>query len=249
MGNIRLGPPTDFIGQLAGKYGINVFVETGTYYGKTALWASTVFRQAITVEFSKEIYEKNLQTYKEQRNIDFRFGDSRAVLKEIVPTLTESAVFWLDSHWSGAETYGEDDQCPLLDELLTINLSPFPHIILIDDARLFTSPPPLPNHIEQWPTIQEVLDALRSAEREYYVVIIEDVIIAAPNFARDFVAGYCQTLNTELWQKDSEQLIKMWQAYGASGKSGAQETEGEGSALRARLRSYRNRLLGKKSSR
>lgn len=248
MGNIRLGPPTDLIKQIADTYGINVFVETGTYYGKTALWASSIFKQTITVEYSREIYETNLQTYKDNSDISFKFGDSRAVLKEIVPTFTESAIFWLDGHWSGAETYGAEDQCPLIDEILTINLSPVPHFILIDDARLFTSPPPLPNRIDQWPTIKEVMDALCSGGKDYYVVIMEDVIIAAPNFAREFIAGYCQTLNTELWQKDSEQIIKMWQAYTASGKGEAQTANGEGSSLRGKLSRYKNSLLGRKSS-
>jgi hypothetical protein len=247
MGNIRLGPPADLIKQIADTYGIQVFVETGTYYGKTALWASSIFEQTITIEYSREIYETNLQTYKENSNISFRFGDSRAVLKEIVPTLTEPAIFWLDGHWSGAETYGEDDQCPLIDEILTINLSPVSHIVLIDDARLFTSPPPLPHPIDQWPTIKEVIDTLCSGGKDYYVVIIEDVIIAAPNFARDFIAGYCQTLNTELWQKDSEQIMKMWQAYTASGKSATQTPNGKDSSLRVRLSRYKNSLLGRKS--
>src|SRR5687767_2471368 len=103
MGIIRLGPPAEFISQIAKQYGIKNFVETGTYYGKTAVWASSIFEQVLTVEFSKEIHESNLETYKEHKGISFLFGDSRRFLKEIVPSLTSSAIFWLDSHWSGGE--------------------------------------------------------------------------------------------------------------------------------------------------
>jgi hypothetical protein len=249
MGIIRLGPPADFISQIAERYGIKNFVETGTYYGKTALWAATIFEQVITVEFSEEIHQSNLETYQEHKGICFLFGDSRKHLKEIVPSLTSSAIFWLDSHWSGGETYGEDDQCPLLDELVTINLSPVSHFILIDDARLFTSPPPLPNRIEQWPTIQEVIETLGSNGKQYYVVISEDVLIAVPLLAKDFVAEYCQKLNTEMWQRDSKQLIKTWLEYGASAKSAKQNHDEASQTADNALKHYLKKVAAKIFSR
>lgn len=124
MGLVSPGPPSELIIKLAKQYDVKDFIETGTYYGKAAVWAASFFDRVITIEYSKEIYETNLATYGELRNVDFVFGDSRSSLKSIVPELNRSAIFWLDSHWSGGETDGKDDECPLLEELLAISASP-----------------------------------------------------------------------------------------------------------------------------
>src|SRR5437762_3175162 len=111
MGVVNPGPPADLVLKLAERHQIKNFVETGTYYGKTAVWAAAHFEHVVTIEASKEIYDTSRTNYGEIGNLDFRFGDSRAVLKEIVPQLDRPALFWLDGHWSGAETFGKDDEC------------------------------------------------------------------------------------------------------------------------------------------
>jgi hypothetical protein len=235
MGIVTPGPPGELVLPLAKHFEVKEFIETGTYYGKAATWATSFFPHVITVEYSREIYEANLATYAGVENIDFRFGDSRAALLEIVPQLTGSAMFWLDSHWSGAETYGENDQCPLLDELRIIGESPHPQFIFVDDARLFTSPPPLPHPIEQWPPISEVLGALVPGGKENYTVILRDVIISVPGFAREFLANLCQKLNTEEWEENSESLMKAWQEYGKPGASASGRFHSKGSGVRSQM--------------
>ena len=113
----------------------------------------------------------------------------------------EPAVFWLDAHWCGMDSYGSDDQCPIIEELGIIRSTDVDHFILIDDARLFLSPPPLPNVIEQWPTIDLVSSTIQSGDGPYYVVVFEDVVIAVPNDARSLVAQFCQAVNTEAWRE------------------------------------------------
>lgn len=240
MGIVTPGPPSELVLPLAKQYSVKEFIETGTYYGKAATWAASFFQHVITVEYSKEIYDANLATYGKIENVDFLFGDSRSALKEIVPQLKGPAIFWLDSHWSGAETYGEDDQCPLLEELQIIAESPHPQFIFIDDARLFTSPPPLPHPISQWPTISEVLSALTPGGKEGYAVILRDVIISVPEFAREFLANLCQELNTKEWEENSVSLMKSWQEYGKPGEGkGANNPTGLG------VRSQLARVLSK----
>jgi hypothetical protein len=113
-------------------------------------------------------------------------------------------MFWLDAHWSGGETYGENDECPLLEELAIINVSPYEHIILIDDARLFLSPPPAPHRIEQWPDITTVINCLNCVSNRY-IIIIEDVIVAAPSKFKVILAQYGQDLNTKAWKSYESQ--------------------------------------------
>jgi hypothetical protein len=194
-------PPKELMLQLKAQYALEDFIETGTYRGGTAVWAAAHFARVTTVEFSRALYEDLRAQHDGIGNVRFIFGDSREALKAILPKLDRPALFWLDSHWSGGRTYGENDECPLLEEIEAIVSSAQTHFLFIDDARLFASPPPRPHRIEQWPTIGQVIGALTSAKQRYYIVILEDVIIAVPEYARALVAGYCQEVNTRVWQE------------------------------------------------
>ncbi|RCV66060.1 hypothetical protein C5S53_00465 [Methanophagales archaeon] len=202
-----MGPPSEPILQLKERYKLKDFIETGTFHGSTAVWAASHFDNVITIEFSKEIYDQTVAKYGNKiQNINFLFGDSRSVLKTVVPKLTHPAIFWLDSHWSGGQTYGKNDECSLIEELRMINLSKYAHFLFIDDARLFMSPPPMPHLIEQWPSIDEVIDALKSGNHEFYIVLFEDVVIAVPEYAKELVANYCQDINTKAWEEYGKRL-------------------------------------------
>jgi len=200
MGLIRPGPPTTIISKLRKTYGVRTFVETGTYTGDTANWASQEFEKVITIEISESLYRKAVRKYGGKANIEFLLGNSGDKLSEIVPKLDSPSIFWLDAHWSGGETCGEMDECPLIQEIQAINTSNHDHFLFIDDARLFTSPPPHPHKIEQWPTIDAVIETLNSGKHRYYIVINEDVIVAVPLHAKELVASHFQKINTLIWE-------------------------------------------------
>ena len=198
---LRKEPPKEIILQISEMHGVKVFVETGTYYGNTAVWAASYFDTVITIEYSQEIFTRTAAKYANYENIKFMHGDSRSVLREVVQYLNSPAVFWLDSHWSGGETGGQEDECPLIEELEIIMGSDYSHFIFIDDARLFLSPPPKPHKIEHWPSIDKVIQSLSTKKHKYRIVIIEDVIIAVPLFLKQFVDMYCQALNTKIHEE------------------------------------------------
>jgi len=209
MGLIRMGPPQELILQLKERYALTHFVETGTYRGDTAAWAASHFERVITIEGSRKLYDLAVQRHTGVRNVEFLLGDSRSLLPSVIARLPAPAIVWLDSHWCGGESYGMEDQCPLLDELRTIHQAETTHFLFVDDARLFESPPPLPNRIEDWPSIDRVVGALQARDGGYYITVHEDVIIAVPEYARMTVAAYCQAANT-----------KVWNAMGQSGNGG-----------------------------
>lgn len=179
MGSIRWGVPREFVTALKDVYGVAYFVETGTFKGETAAWASTEFEAVTTMERFPPLYAAARQRFDHLPNVRFLLGDSRDGLRQTVPTLDKTAIFWLDAHWSGEGTAGETDECPVLDEIAIARSSPLPHLILIDDARLFIEPPPPPHKPEHWPTLPDLLRAL-DAGRDYYVAVFEDVVIAVP---------------------------------------------------------------------
>lgn len=115
-----------------------VFVETGTLGGTTSFVAAPLFKAVHTVELSKYHYQRvtekntfsNLKTY---------LGNSSDVLKRIVPTISQSKLYWLDAHFSGGNTATlRDDRgvaiSPLMDEIQVILSNGLKDsVILIDD--------------------------------------------------------------------------------------------------------------------
>lgn len=198
---MNVGPPSELINKLRDIFSISTFVETGTYKGNTAYWASRIFDHVITIEASESLYKEVTEKYHHVKNIEFIYGDSREKLRGVIAKLDGPSIFWLDGHWSGNATYGVSNQCPLIEEIEIINSSEYEHFILIDDGRYFLSPPPEPHPIEQWPNICVVINTLNSSDKVRYVVIFEDVIIATPSLAKHVIVHYCRDKDIRYWKE------------------------------------------------
>jgi hypothetical protein len=195
------GFPYGIVLELARLAGATAFVETGTFRGDTTRWASAHFQKVYTIERAESLYMEHSSKLRGLGNVDPILGDSREVLRSVLPRLDgQRAVFWLDGHWSGGETAGQGDECPLLGELALLS-SRAEDIVLIDDARLFLCAPPCPHDPRQWPTIVEVVAALTDGRHRPYVQIVDDVIIATSDteMLRECLAGYAQQRAGVLW--------------------------------------------------
>ena len=195
-----LGNCQNLISLLQKEYNIETFIEAGTFQGVTAVWASTLFKNVFTIELSEQLYTNTSANYQHIQHIKFLYGHTVEHLKAIVPQLQGSALFWLDAHWSGGITAGQEEECPILRELQIIKESEWEHFILIDDARLFLSPPPAPHQLEQWPALHEVIAELLTFKSQY-VVVIEDAIICVPENAKSVLGTYCQNGITKVWEE------------------------------------------------
>jgi hypothetical protein len=201
MQPVRMGPPSDLITRLVDEFELEYFVETGTWYADTSVWASEHFKQVATVELSKEIYDEIKMEYGHISNIEFFNGTSATMLPEMVAELAGPVVYWLDAHYCGGPSAGGANECPLLSELDSISHLSNEPWIFIDDARLFLSPPPRPHDPKEWPTIDELVAKLNDIDKDYYVVVTEDVIIAVPPRARATVEQYAQDVSTKNWEE------------------------------------------------
>jgi hypothetical protein len=186
MGNVTGGPPHSVVERLAYQFGIQTFFETGTYRGDTAQWASQRFAHVITIERSETVHAAVAPQLAQVPNVTSYLADSRVVLRDRIRELAPT-IFWLDAHWCGGETAGIEDECPLLGEINLIAPYSDRHFIMIDDARLFIAPPPLPHKAEQWPTLDEILGVWASNTRPQ-MLIFHDVILLSPQWARRTVA-------------------------------------------------------------
>lgn len=201
MGLVTLGPPGEIVLELAKLNNTTVFVETGTFQGGTTRWASGHFNSVYTIEKSESIFALNNKELSKLKGVKPLLGDSRELLPKILTEIgNRKTVFWLDGHWSGGETAGKDDECPLLGELKCL-LNRKEDIILIDDARLFLSAPPLPHKPSEWPTIKEVIIALSSSGNRPFIQIIDDIIFAIPDKEplKNTLVKYTQARSIPFW--------------------------------------------------
>lgn len=123
----------------AAKFGVLTFVETGTYLGDMIFAVKDVFNRIYSIELSPELYRKATQKFLKYKHISIWHGDSSEVLPEILGNIKESSLFWFDAHYSGGVTAKGAKETPILEEMnYILNHSIKNHVILIDDARLFT---------------------------------------------------------------------------------------------------------------
>jgi hypothetical protein len=133
--------------------------------------------------------------------VNYQSGKSTDCISSILQKKRQSVIFWLDDHWSGGKTSGEEKDCTLLEEIQVINNWEGESIILINNASLFLSTPHKPHQPEHWPTISELINKLNSSSIEKFIVIIHDVIIAIPFHLKPIVEQFCVNENTLAWGK------------------------------------------------
>jgi hypothetical protein len=132
------------------------------------------FKQIYSIELSAIYFKRAKKLFKSQKKVNLLLGDSKIVLKELVPTLTAKTLFWLDAHYSGGITAKGDKESPIIDELSIIfNHNPFNHVILIDDARCFIGQ-------HDYPTIEELKSLMNKYAPNYKMKIENDIIKLFP---------------------------------------------------------------------
>jgi hypothetical protein len=111
------------------------FVETGTYHGDTMAALAPMFYRCFTIEMAPALHAIARQRLYAFENVTCILGDSAMMLPGIVQQLRGPALFWLDAHASGGETFSSG-KGPLISELEAIYSGKAAgHVVLIDDAR------------------------------------------------------------------------------------------------------------------
>ncbi|HEC58415.1 hypothetical protein LCGC14_1235640 [marine sediment metagenome] len=197
MGLVSFGVPDKEAEYLKELLELDVFVEGGTYQGGTAKKMSGKFSKVITIEKSDVMFAKAKEVLNNYPNVTMLKGDTREHLPSVLDS-SNNILFWLDAHWSGGETYGQGDECPLIEELEIIFDSDVSSVILIDDARCFLVPPPLPHDYTSWPTLVEII---RVMPKNWELVVHEDVIYLLPGKISDAFKIFLQKAITEKYNK------------------------------------------------
>jgi hypothetical protein len=177
--NGRPSPPPHIVKQMAieeylGKFHTDILVETGTYLGDMVEAQRDHFKKIYSIELSEKLFNKALKRFKDHLHIKILHGDSSIVLNKLMNEIDKPALFWLDGHYSHGMTAKGEKECPVPEELTTILKNSLPHIILIDDARLF-------NGTHDYPTIEQIVEIIRSNNKQYLVEIKDDIIRLTPS--------------------------------------------------------------------
>jgi hypothetical protein len=150
--------------------GFTTFVETGTYLGEMVDAQIKNFRNIISVELGMELFKKAQVKYANENSVTIIQGDSGEELPKIVHNLKDSAIFWLDGHYSSGITAKGERECPIFEELDAIlTKSKYKHIILIDDARCFIG-------AGDYPSIEKLSEYIRRKNNKYNIEIKHDII-------------------------------------------------------------------------
>ena len=184
MGRVNWGVPIAIVDVLRERGDLRVCVEAGTYRGASTELLAARFDRVVTIEASPALAALAQRRFAGLSCVQVVQGDSSAVLPALLDRLDQPTLFWLDSHYCGPETFGVDRQCPVIEEIRAIVAAAPEHVVLIDDARLFFEPPPLPLDADQWPSLGEICAAFAAGRHPRFVAVHDDVIFAVPESLR-----------------------------------------------------------------
>ncbi len=158
------------IGEYQRKYGYNILVETGTFNGDMVEAQKTNFKKIISIELGVDLFVKAQQRFAKDKHVRIVQGDSGKMLPNILKSINEPAIFWLDGHYSSGPTAKGDKECPIWEELDAVfNAKMLNHILLIDDARHFVG-------TGDYPTIDALTKYITSKNGAYHVEVKHDII-------------------------------------------------------------------------
>ena len=155
------------------RYGLELFIETGTCLGETLHYIALENVDCISVELSQELHARAKERFRGIRNVSLVQGDSAEVIPALLEGLTRPALFWLDGHYSGGITAKGAYHTPVIAEIKAVHEhSVGSHVILIDDARSFKG-------TDGYPHLDDLLRELREKGR-YRAEVSTDIIRIVP---------------------------------------------------------------------
>jgi hypothetical protein len=184
----------------------DTFVETGTLLGETSKWASSKYKIVHTIELSEVLYNRVKDDLLSKGNIFPHLGDSRKILPEILTDIEGNVVFWLDAHYSAGETAGENDPCPLREELSIIFRRNKEDVVIIDDARCF----PVNNTNGTYPSIVEIMHSAvgeteKGQGKRIYICNDQIFILPEREIYEEVMLPYILDTDKRLWIDSARQ--------------------------------------------
>jgi len=152
----------------AARYSLDTLIETGTQLGALPWAVQDDFKKIYTIELNIDRYLNAKEKFYLLPQIEVIKGESGEQLSLLLKSIDYPALFWLDTHESLEKGLTE---LSIKKEISAILNTQQNHVLLIPDARLFTSENEYPSLIE----IRNYISALRPS---YHFEVEHDIIRA-----------------------------------------------------------------------
>jgi hypothetical protein len=147
-----------------------VFVETGTFAGNMIDAVRDRFERIVSIELDPGWHAQAVQRFRAHPHVTLLLGDSGVRLQDVLDSLREPALFWLDAHYSGPVTARGALDSPIVGELAAIRAHPVAgHVVLIDDMRDFTGR-------DGYPTVDALVAWIREGDAAAVVEVRDDIL-------------------------------------------------------------------------
>ena len=127
-----------------------VFLESGTFHGKTTRWAVERFRQVRTIELHP-LWHAEADRDMGPLGVRCYHGNSAEWVPILAAEISEPVCWYLDAHFfhrKVKDVAGKAEGLPLWDELSAIADRPFADIVIVDDVHCFGTDQPTPEWLD-----------------------------------------------------------------------------------------------------
>jgi hypothetical protein len=164
----------------AQDHGLRVLVETGTYYGEMVAAMKRRFDEIYSVEYDLPLARRAQAKFARWPHIHILQGDSQQVVPELLKSLRQPALFWLDAGYYGWAGLQGDKQRLTTELEAILSHSIAAHVVLMDDARGL-------NGQNGAPTVEQLKQRIAAEFPGREVEVKHDILRITPAGARSLV--------------------------------------------------------------
>ncbi len=161
------------IREYARRYGLRTLVETGTYYGEMLAAVKNDFDRIFSIELDPELARRAARRFANDSRIRILEGDSEKLLPELLKSISEPALFWLDAGYWGWANLARDPQRLSAEVEAALSHPVKGHVILMDDARMLDGR-------SGAPTFDELRARISARFPGHRVELLHDIIRVTP---------------------------------------------------------------------
>ncbi len=164
--------------EYASAFDLHTLIETGTYAGDMVEAMKHHFDAIFSIELSEPLVRRARRRFRSSAHVRILHGDSGQLLPGLLSRIASPCLFWLDGHYSAGITACGETATPAVQEIETIlSDEAHGHVILVDDARLFTG-------AGGFPSVSDLRDLVLRRRPDWHFSVQHDVIRIHPRRPR-----------------------------------------------------------------
>jgi len=158
------------------RYNLRTLVETGTYHGEMVAALQNDFDRIFSIECDAELARRASRRFESNPRIRILQGESQVVLPELMKSLAEPALFWLDAGYYSWAGLPRDLQRLPTELAAVLGHSVRGHVVLIDDADTLRG-------LEGAMSADQIPSRLTARYPGRHVEVIDNIVRITPELA------------------------------------------------------------------